>query len=150
MSALSKPTNPLSRLFSDWLLADRDIFGPESSLLPSRPAVKVPSVNIRETPNEFILDVAVPGLQRTDFKIEVENNGLTISARKDEQPEEKGKEDGYTRKEYSYGSFSRCFALPDNVDESTISAKYDNGILTVTIPKAKETTTKPVQNVPVK
>ena len=89
-------------------------------------------------------------MQRDDFKLEIENKALTISAEKEEKKEEKEEETGYTRREYSYGSFSRCFSLPENVKESAIEAKYANGILTVTVPKAEETSTKPVKTIPVK
>ena len=153
MNALSKPTNRLSRLFSDWLpesLVDREFFDLESRLFPSKLGVNIPSVNIRETPKDFVLEVAAPGLQRGDFKLEIEDKALTISAEKEEKKEEKEEENGYTRREYSYGSFSRCFALPENVKEGAIEAKYDNGILTVTIPKAEETSTKSVKTIPVK
>lgn len=157
MNALFKPSSRYQRRLSDWLLpnalADRDIFDLPSSAFPSKLGVNVPSVNIRETPTGYVLDVAAPGLKRTDFKIEVENNALTISAEKEEEKEEKEekeKENGYTRQEYFYGSFSRCFALPENVNEGAIEAKYDNGILTVSVPKAVESSTKQAKSIPVK
>lgn len=152
MNALLKPSSRFQRRLSDWLLpdalVDRDIFDLPSSVFSPRVGVNVPSVNIRETPTEYILDVAAPGLKRTDFKIEVEDNALTISAEKEE--EEKEKENGYTRQEYSYGSFSRCFTLPEDVKEGAIEAKYNNGILTVSVPKAVEKLTKQTTSIPVK
>ena len=141
----------MSRFLSDWpsSLLDRDFFDVESNMLPARLGVNIPSVNIRETPKEYVLEVAAPGLERKDFNIEVDNRTLTISAEKEEKKEEKREEDGYSRKEYSFNSFSRSFTLPDNVKDSDIDAKYDNGILKVTVPKEKETAGKAVKKITV-
>jgi HSP20 family protein len=149
MNLTVRPMAGLSRFLSDWpsTLLDRDFF--ESDLTPARLGVNVPSVNIRETPKEYILEVAAPGLERKDFNIEVDNYTLTISAEKEEKKEEKSETDGYSRKEYSFNSFSRSFTLPDDVKESNIDAKYDNGILRVTVPKAKESTPKAVKKITV-
>lgn len=153
MSLTLRPTTGLSRLLSDWptpdALFDRDLFDFPSRLFPTRLGINVPSVNIRETPKEFTLEVAAPGLERKDFNIAVENRMLTISSEKEEKKEEKEGEDGYSRKEYSYNSFSRSFSLPENVKEDNIDAKYENGILTVHVPKAKETTAKQVHKIAV-
>lgn len=97
----------------------------------------VPSLNIREEKNNYIVDLAAPGLKKDDFNIEVEGDMLTISSEKETETKEKEKE-GYTRQEYSYSSFSRSVTLPDFADSSKISAKYDNGILNLTIPKKPE------------
>jgi HSP20 family protein len=97
----------------------------------------VPSLNIREEKNNYILDLAAPGLKREDFDINVEGDRLTISSDKETETEEKEKE-GFTRREYSYSSFSRTITLPDFADTSKINAKYNNGILNVTIPKKPE------------
>lgn len=154
MNTSLTPATRLSRLFTDWLrpdsLIDREFFDWEPSLLGSRLGVNVPSVNYRETPKEFILEVAAPGLERKDFKLEIDNNTLCISAEKEEKKEESEKGNGYFRKEYSYNSFSRSFALPENIKEGAIDAKYENGILTVTVPKQKETPTKAVHTIAVK
>jgi HSP20 family protein len=153
MNLTLRPTTGLSSLFSDWLrsdtLLDRDFWDPESGLFPVRLGVNVPSVNIKETPKEYTLEVAAPGLERKDFNIEVDSHMLKISAEKEEKKEEKEKENGYSRKEYSYNSFMRSFSLPDDVKEGDIDAKYENGILMVHVPKAKETPTKPVKKIAV-
>lgn len=151
MNLSLRPTAGLSRFLSDWpsSLLDRDFFDIESSMLPARLGVNIPSVNIRETPKEYVLEVAAPGLERKDFNIEVDNRTLTISAEKEERKEEKKEEDGYSRKEYSFNSFTRSFTLPDDVKDSDIDAKYDNGILKVTVPKAKETAAKAVKKITV-
>ena len=90
-------------------------------------SVTVPSVNIRETEKEFLVELAAPGLDKKDFKIAIENGMLTISAEKKLEKEEKEKE--FTRKEFSYTNFSRSFMLPENVNEEKVEAHYENGLL---------------------
>lgn len=152
MNLTLRPTS-LSNVFSDWLhpntIFDKDLFDMGPNLISARLGVNVPSVNIKETSKEYTLEVAAPGLERKDFNIEVENNTLKISAEKEEKKEEKKESNGYSRKEYSYNSFSRSFFLPENVKEAAIDAKYENGILKVHVPKAKETHAKPVHKIAV-
>ena len=100
-----------------------------------------------ETNKEFKLELAAPGLERKDFNVEIENHVLKISAEKEEEKSEKN--GGYSRREYSFNSFSRSFSLPENVKEGSIDAKYENGVLKVSIPKEKETSVKPAQKVTV-
>lgn len=127
---------------------DRNLFDLEGDFLTSRLGFNVPAANITETPKEFKLDLAVPGLERKDFSVEVDDNHvLTVTAEKEE--EKKEKKDGYSRKEYAFNSFSRSFGLPDNIREGDIDASYANGVLTVAIPKAKETPVKQVRKVEV-
>ena len=105
----------------------------------------IPAVNIKETKDNFVVKMAVPGMSKKDFKIDLTDNVLTISSEKKDEKEEK---DGYyTKQEYSYQSFSRAFTLPkDVVDDDKITAKYENGELVLTIPKKEEAKTKkPVQ-----
>lgn len=152
MSLALKKKSSLPALVSDWLspvssLWDRDFFNTDLDLFPRRVGVNVPSVNIAETPKDYQLEVAAPGLERKDFKIEVENHTLSISAEKEEKKKEEN--DGYSRKEYSFNSFCRSFTLPENIKEDEIDAKYKDGILKVTVPKAKETPAKPVHSIPV-
>ena len=146
MSLTLKPRTGLSRIFSDWLrpdsLFDGDLFDLRSDMFPARLGINIPSVNIKETPKEFLLELAAPGLERKDFNIEIDNNTLSISVEKEEETEEGKKTEGYWKKEYSYNSFSRSFVLPDNIKEGNIDAKYAEGILTVHIPKVKETPVK--------
>jgi HSP20 family protein len=94
---------------------------------------KMPPVNISETKEEFRVDLSAPGLTRNDFKIEVEDGTLTIRSEKKE--ESKDDTENYKRREFSYNSFSRSFQMPENIKEDKISAKYDNGMLHVSIPK---------------
>jgi HSP20 family protein len=96
----------------------------------------VPATNIVENENYFELELAVPGMKKEDFNIDVENNMLTISSEKQEENEEKGK--NYTRKEFVYGSFSRSFVLPKSVDSEKIKAEYKDGVLSLNLPKKAE------------
>lgn len=98
--------------------------------------MKVPAVNVTENDDAFTVSMAAPGLKKKDFKIDVEGNMLTISSEKEESKEEK--EEKFTRKEYSYSSFSRSFAIPEFVNKDKIDAVYEDGILKLTLPKMEE------------
>lgn len=97
---------------------------------------RVPSVNVSETAEDFSLEVMAPGLSRNDFNISIDNGCLTVSSEKEEKKEEKEKH--YTRKEYSYNAFERTFNMPESVDKDAVSAKYKDGILTITLAKTSE------------
>jgi HSP20 family protein len=93
----------------------------------------VPPANISESSKDYKLELSVPGLNKEDFQIEIENGALTVSCEKEEESSEE--KDNYTRKEFSYKSFQRSFPLPENVREEEINAKYEDGVLKITIPK---------------
>jgi HSP20 family protein len=95
----------------------------------------LPSVNLKETDKKIEIEMAAPGLKKQDFKVEVENNLLSISSEKQEEREETSKVDNYYKKEFNYQSFRRSFSLPDYADENKISADYKDGILHVEIDK---------------
>lgn len=97
---------------------------------------KVPAANVKESESEYTIDLAAPGMKRDDFHIDIENGVLSISSEKKEESEEKSQH--YTRREYSYSSFSRSFRLPESVNEDKINAKYDNGVLMIHLPKKEE------------
>lgn len=99
-----------------------------------------PAANIVEQEGSFRLELAVPGMNKEDFKIDVENNLLTVSSEKQAQNEEN--EMNFTRKEFVYGSFSRSFTLPKSVDADSINATYKNGLLQIVLPKKEEEKTK--------
>ncbi len=103
--------------------------------------LKVPLANVTETKNEFRVDLSAPGLKKEDFKVDVEDGTLTISSEKKEEKEEN--KENYKRREFSYNSFSRTFELPENVLEDKINAKYDNGMLHISIPKKETGSSKP-------
>lgn len=102
----------------------------------------LPSVNILEDQDQFTVELAAPGFDKADFKIENNDKVLTISSDKKVENEVKEGE-CYSRKEFSYQSFSRSFTLPETVENEKITAKYENGILTVVLPKRDEAKPKP-------
>lgn len=99
---------------------------------------RIPAVNIQETEDFFKLEVAAPGKSREDFHIELDNEILTISSEEKEETENTQKNERYTRKEFSYNNFKRVFSLPESVNGEQISASYNNGILTINLPKKEE------------
>ena len=121
-------------LFDDFF--GRELFNWGNSNFSST-STTVPSVNIRENAEAFEVEVAAPGMQKSDFQIRLEGNTLMISSLREHQEEKK--EENYSRREFSYQSFQRSFLLPkDVVDEDGISARYENGLLQLTIPKKEE------------
>ena len=100
-------------------------------------SVNQPSVNIIDDKDKFRLEVAAPGLNKNDFNLKLENGYLTISAKKEENKEEK-EEGKYTRREFNYSYFSRSFHMPETADINKIAASYENGILSVEIAKKEE------------
>lgn len=108
----------------------------------------VPAVNVKESEKAFEIELAAPGLTKKDFEISVDNGMLTISSEKREEKEEK--ERNYTRKEFSYSSFSRSFTLPENVNEEDVKAYYEDGILKLQIAKKAMGVTKPKKAIEVR
>lgn len=106
------------------------------SFLSDKLATRVPAVNIAETDSEFHIELAVPGLKKEDFKVNLEKNVLSISVEKKTENVDEGKR--YTKKEYSYNSFVRSFTLPDTVDHAKIDAEYTDGILKLNVAKKEE------------
>jgi HSP20 family protein len=98
----------------------------------------LPAVNIRENTDEFDLEFAAPGYKKEDFKIHLDDNRLTISAEHKSESKTDNENDRFTRREFSYSSFSRSFTLPQHTDPDKIDAKYTDGILKVCIPKKEE------------
>ena len=110
----------------------------------------LPAVNVRETNDSYMIEVAAPGMKRDDFKVELDNNVLTISSQREESHEEKDHNGQFTRREFSYQSFSRSFSLPENkVKGDEISARYADGILYITVPKTEEAKVKPAKQISV-
>ena len=97
-----------------------------------------PAVNVKEDNEAFRVEVAAPGLKKEDFKVTLDNGLLTISAESRGEHEEKNGEGRYTRREFSYRSFSRSFTLPNTVEADRIDARYQDGILHLEIPKKEE------------
>jgi len=125
----------MNSIFDD--LLHRDLFN-WGLVNNSATNTTLPSVNIRETNDNFVVEMAAPGMKKEDFKIELDGNLLTISSEKEDRNEIKEGE-RYTRQEFSYQSFQRSFELAkDVVDEDKINARYENGLLHLTIPKKEE------------
>lgn len=97
-----------------------------------------PAVNVQEKDGDYQIELAAPGLNRDDFNVEVDGDRLTISSKMEDRKEEADDKGNYTRREFHYSSFSRSFMLPETVDGENISAKYDNGVLYVLLPKKAE------------
>ena len=93
-----------------------------------------PSVNVAENDTEFRLEMAAPGLAKEDFKVNIEDNILTISAEKKVKNETKDGEK-FLRREFGYSMFKRSFTLPETIDIANIKASYDNGVLQLNLPK---------------
>ncbi|MBS1661001.1 MAG: Hsp20/alpha crystallin family protein [Bacteroidetes bacterium] len=106
-----------------------------NNLLPLK-TVSIPSVNVVEKKNYYEISVAAPGLKKDDFQIDIQGDLLTISAEKETNKEEK--EERFTRQEFNYTSFSRSFTLPDWVNKDKVEAGYENGLLTINLPKTEE------------
>ena len=106
----------------------------------------LPAVNIKEDDDNYEIEVAVPGLKKDDFKIEIEHDVLTVSSQQED--ESNVDEESYKRREFRYASFKRSFTLPENkVDGNKIKANYVNGVLHITLPKKEEAKPKPVRTI---
>jgi HSP20 family protein len=113
---------------------DMDFFG------PAFPSVRnsLPAINLAEDEKTYRVDVAAPGYKKDDFKLDVNDDVLTISAELKNERTEGGDGREYSRREYTCNSFTRSFRLPDNAKDDNISAKYNDGILQITIPKSEQ------------
>jgi HSP20 family protein len=141
--SLVRFTNPLPSVFDhlfegdlfDWTIRN---FSPTNTTLPS--------VNIKEDTDAYTVEVAAPGFEKNDFKLELNHDILTISSTKEVKRETKEGE-RFTKREFSYQSFSRSFTLPDTADDEKIAAGYDKGILSIRIPKKEEAKPKPLRQI---
>jgi HSP20 family protein len=141
--ALAKVSTAIPSVFDDFFRPWNEWFDggfPESTM-------KVPAVNITEEKNQYLVSLAAPGLKKADFKINVNGNVLTISSEKEETSEEKYKK--FSRKEYSYSSFSRSFTLPKEINQEKIEAKYEDGVLKISLPRNEEATKTSVRQIAV-
>ena len=107
--------------------------------------MSTPAVNVIEGKDDYRIEVAAPGLQKDDFKIDLDNNVLTISSEKELKNEEE--DDKFMRREFSYRSFSRSFVLPDSADGEKVTAKHKDGVLNIVIPKKDEAKEKPARQI---
>ena len=131
--AISKPSM-LPTVFDEFFKPWNEWFDNGSSFFGR--VMTVPAVNILENKNDYNVSLAVPGMKKEDFNIDVEGNMITISCEREEDKEEKDEQ--FTRKEYNYSSFSRSFTLPEGVNTEKIEAKYEDGVLKLMLPKKEE------------
>ena len=132
--------NQMPVLFDDFF--NRDLFNWGNQNF-SDSNTTVPAVNIKETAENYEVEVAAPGMTKKDFKVELDGNSLTISSERSNENVEQNDE-RYSRKEFSYQSFQRTFTLQKDVmDIENIKAKYENGLLHLLIPKKEEAKQKP-------
>jgi HSP20 family protein len=133
MNLIRKQAPFFPSLIDDFINQDWNLKTPSSTTLPA--------VNIKDLEAQFEIELAVPGMKKSDFEIEVEDGLLSISSSlEEEQVTEKGK---FTRREFSYNSFKRTFTIPDSVDPSNIEAQYSEGVLQLRLPKRKEALPQP-------
>ncbi len=119
----------------------------EDELLPYDSLTKVPSANVSERKNDFLIELAAPGLNKKDFKVELDNNVLSISAEK--EMEKENNIGGLNHREFSIEGFCRTFRLPENSKPEKLHAHYENGILKIEIPKKEITIIKPKKEITV-
>jgi len=145
-SLVNSNSNQNFPTLSNWL---DDIFNRD--LIPSvftsnfNTGITLPKVNIKETANDFAVEMAVPGLKKSDFQIDIDNQVLSISTETKEDNEHK--EENYTRREFGYSSFKRTFTLPESVNADKINASYNEGILSILLPKKEEAKQKPARSI---
>lgn len=141
MTLVRKNTAPFLPSVFDELLNTDWVGGRTNSYV----AKTTPAVNVLENEDSFTLEVAAPGLNKENFSIELDNDVLIISAElKNEETKEETKETrNFTRREFSYASFKRSFNLPETINVAEITAAYEQGILTVKLPKREEAKVQP-------
>ncbi len=106
----------------------------------------LPAVNVKEKEDEYVIEVAAPGMQKKDFHVNYDNGRLTISSEKKEEKEHK--DERVNRREFSYQSFQRSFTVPEEqVNADKIGAKYADGILYLNLPKRDEVKAKPAKEI---
>lgn len=128
--------NLMSRDWLDWTSSNFSITN-----------TTLPAVNVIESENDYQIEVAAPGMKKEDFKIDLDNNQLTISSEKKSEKKDE-KKGSYTRREFSYQSFQRTFTIPERkVDGDKISAKYCDGVLCINLPKKEEAKPKPAREI---
>ncbi len=138
--SLIRFSNRMPRLFDHFF--DNDLID-WSNRNFSETNTTLPAVNVKEKEDGFEIEMSAPGLKKEDFNVELNNSLLTISCAKKEEDETKDNDGRYTRREFSYQQFSRSFNLPETVDYEKIDAKYEDGILTLSIPKMEEVKPSP-------
>lgn len=140
---------PAKRNSQNWLPSVfNDFFGNEWI---AKASSSMPAVNIKETPEEYIVDIAAPGLTKDDFKVKVtDDNQLTVTVESKTKKEDKDEKGTYLRREFGYSQFQQTMILPDNVEKDKIQAKAEHGVLTIDIPKKQPASEKGAKDIEVK
>jgi HSP20 family protein len=137
---LSKKSS-MPSILSDFFNNDRLERMFDYDLLPSANMFnRIPAANIKDNGKEYKIELAVPGMKKNDFDINLENDTLTISAEKKDVKEDEN--ENYTRREYSYNAFRRTFRIPDLVSPENVKARYENGVLEISLPKKEDNKTE--------
>ena len=137
---LVRYNNRFPRFFDDFFTKDLDRF------FEGTANANLPAVNVREDENGFQVEVAAPGFKKEDFKVELDQDVLTIATEQEEKHEEKDEQTKYVKREFHHQTFQRSFRLPENVvDGEKIEARYEAGILHLTLPKREEVKPKPAR-----
>jgi len=143
--ALAKSGERMPSLFDDFFKPWNEWY--DNSGFSGR-VMNMPAVNISEQKDNYLVSLAVPGVKKEDLKIDVDGNMLTISSEKEVSNEEKDKK--FTRREYSYSSFSRSFTLPEEINKEKIDARYEDGVLKISLPRKEEAKKPAAKNIAVK
>jgi len=147
MALMKIDHNLFPRLANTW----EDFLAREiSDVTEYKSSCNVPAVNIVETTNSFMLHLAAPGMKREEFKVNVDNGILTISAEHKEGHTYKEGDNKVTRQEFCYSNFKRSFTLPESALPEKIEAAYENGILSITIPKQAQEKATPMRQIAVR
>lgn len=131
---------PTTLFFDDFLT--RNMFDWTAQ---SNDRIFLPKTNILETSDDFRVEVAVPGMKKEDFSLELDKEILTIQSEVSSEEWKNGSDVNYNLREFSYHSFKRSFYLPNTVEADEIEATYEDGILSLVIPKKEEAKKKPVK-----
>ena len=124
-------TNALNPGFNDIF---ESVFN--DTFFSDRMVSRVPAVNISETQDHYVIEMAAPGLNKEDFKVNLDRNMLTVSVEQKQEQTQENRQ--YNKREFSYSSFVRSFALPDSADDAQIEAQYTNGMLCIHVAKKDE------------
>jgi HSP20 family protein len=130
--------DPLFKWGTDWMTD----FNSGRSL-----GTSLPAVNIRETNDEFVLEVAAPGMSKQNFRVECSGNQLTISYQQQQENTNGSQNTDYWRREFNFESFQRSFQLPETANSEKVDARYVDGILTVTVAKKEEARNQPARTI---
>ena len=134
MNLISKQTPFFPSLIDDFINNDWNVKVPSLSS-------RIPAANIKELDSQFEIELAIPGKEKDDFEIDLDDGILSISSTQDDKKLDE--KENFTRREFSYNSFRRSFSIPDSVDHTKIDANYKDGVLKVLLPKYKEAQPQP-------